>query len=71
MSGCSAADFPLYKWRGQHFDVVQTITGAGTTKITPFRIHNVAYIAIANTEPSDGEYCHNNDFIYRLYRVWH
>ncbi|RZC40837.1 uncharacterized protein BDFB_005868, partial [Asbolus verrucosus] len=41
-------EIPIYKWLGKHFDVVQSIKGAGVKKITPFTVNHLNFLAIAN-----------------------
>ncbi|XP_044255131.1 uncharacterized protein LOC123005441 [Tribolium madens] len=48
------AKIPVYKWLGNHFDLVQNIASKGTRKITPFKVDHVNFLAIANFRDNQG-----------------
>lgn len=45
----------IYKWLGQHFDIIQNLTTYNPQKIATFQIGNSDFLAIANNRNDRGE----------------
>lgn len=45
---------PIYKWKGGHFDLVQTIPTKGAKKMVPFKVGSGHFLAIANSQDNQG-----------------
>ncbi|KAG5875471.1 hypothetical protein JTB14_016238 [Gonioctena quinquepunctata] len=51
----SRVEMPLYKWRGKHFDIVQRLGTSRCTRISPFAIGDVHFVALANSQADEGD----------------
>ncbi|XP_015834885.2 uncharacterized protein clos isoform X1 [Tribolium castaneum] len=54
MSIANSSQIPVYKWLGNHFDLVQNIASEGTRTITPFRVNQANFLALANFRDNEG-----------------